>query len=331
MTTLLTRVAVPFLLVSAPLLAQIPPAPSPTPTPLVHNGFTVHSFSELRGQVLFTLESKDRDSLWVLDLDARRVRRLVDDGGRNRFGSWAPDGKRFVFTSFRSGNGDLYLADFDGANVTQLTAHPEREEQPDWSRDGSRILFTSSVDERSAANSVSIAADGSDRQQHTHLTGRNTVTRWSPDRSTVTYSTNRFWPGWDLCSTNLTTKKEICLLSGVQTYCRGSYSPDGASIVFSFGGGNAISLGVLTVATRAWERLTDLPGRSYDAIFRPDGEGILFVNDGTQENRFELFFRDGKGTATPLLSHPTSAIRYPAWTATRTIDLEAARARATVP
>jgi len=63
---------------------------------------------------------------------------------------WAPDGKRFVFTSTKSGNSQLWIADFDPASGTvtgthQLTSIASEADGPLWSPDGKNIAFTSDV------------------------------------------------------------------------------------------------------------------------------------------------------------------------------------------
>jgi dipeptidyl aminopeptidase/acylaminoacyl peptidase len=69
------------------------------------------------------------------------------DGDRPR---WAPDGKRFAFTSTKEGGSQVWIADFDSAagSVTglhKLTAIATEANGEIWSPDGKNILFTSDV------------------------------------------------------------------------------------------------------------------------------------------------------------------------------------------
>jgi TolB protein len=59
--------------------------------------------------------------------------RLTDNGARDDYANPSPDGTRFVFLSFRSGDPDLWLMDADGSNERPLTETPAiRENVPDW-------------------------------------------------------------------------------------------------------------------------------------------------------------------------------------------------------
>ncbi|MGB9408351.1 MAG: S9 family peptidase [Terracidiphilus sp.] len=63
---------------------------------------------------------------------------------------FAPDGKRILFLSSRSGSEQVWLADFDGAtgatsNVRKLTSVSTEAGDAIWSPDGNSVLFTSAV------------------------------------------------------------------------------------------------------------------------------------------------------------------------------------------
>lgn len=60
---------------------------------------------------------------------------------------FAPDGKRLLFISNRSGDRAVWMCDADGTNPTQLTFHTKTQVfGPSWSPDGQRIAYTVFVD-----------------------------------------------------------------------------------------------------------------------------------------------------------------------------------------
>ena len=77
------------------------------------------------------------------DGDAQNGVRLTDDGGRDWFMSWSPDGTQFAFSSDRTGDEEIYLMDADGTNLRRLTDEPLDDTRPAWSMDGETILFLS--------------------------------------------------------------------------------------------------------------------------------------------------------------------------------------------
>jgi Tol biopolymer transport system component len=54
----------------------------------------------------------------------------------------SPDGKKIVFSSGRTGNGDLYLFDITSGTLSRLTTSPDTDLYPQWSPDGKDIVFT---------------------------------------------------------------------------------------------------------------------------------------------------------------------------------------------
>ncbi len=54
----------------------------------------------------------------------------------------SPDGKKIVFSSGRTGNGDLYLFDITNGTLDQLTTGMATDLFPQWSPDGKDIVFT---------------------------------------------------------------------------------------------------------------------------------------------------------------------------------------------
>jgi len=61
---------------------------------------------------------------------------------------FSPDGRRVVFTSERSGNGDLYALDYrkSGAEPVQLTSHFAMDDAACFTPDGTTLVFVSNRD-----------------------------------------------------------------------------------------------------------------------------------------------------------------------------------------
>ena len=76
-------------------------------------------------------------------LSGAETLQLTNDSFRDGAAIWSPDGTRIAFTSNQGGNLDLWTLRPDGSELTQLTTHDGADLQASWSPDGDRIAFVS--------------------------------------------------------------------------------------------------------------------------------------------------------------------------------------------
>ena len=109
-------------------------------------------------------DSHGRLDIFVAKPDGTGKRRLTQEGNRNVFPAWSPDGRRLAFASDRSGTPQIWVMDADGGNPTQLTTDGANY-CPAWSPDGKRLAFASS---RTGRTEIWVMeSDGSKQRQLT--------------------------------------------------------------------------------------------------------------------------------------------------------------------
>ena len=88
--------------------------------------------------------------VWTIAVDSKAASQVTKGRDFTVSGapSWAPDGKRFVFsakptTMLRDQRTDIYIADATGTSVEKITGNPGGDSQPQWSPDGASIAFVS--------------------------------------------------------------------------------------------------------------------------------------------------------------------------------------------
>lgn len=86
-----------------------------------------------------------RSSIYVMDCDGAKVRRLTPVGSRDYFPHWSPDGAKIAFMRSLDGDGEIYVMDSDGTNVQRLTDNDVFDAAYSWSPDG-ELVFTSERD-----------------------------------------------------------------------------------------------------------------------------------------------------------------------------------------
>jgi Tol biopolymer transport system component len=192
----------------------------------------------------------------------------------------APDGERLAF---RTGGGqeDIFLIAPDGTSLRQLTDDPARDRLPRWSPDGKRIAFYS---DRTGLYQVwTINPDGSGLRRLTDEPDIDFLYAvWSPDGSRMAcYDVNGvawvFDPNtpWK----DQTPEKLPAMSQDGDWFEPFSWSPDGrwlAGTVRS-ADGTDVSIGVFSLETHEYERLTDFGSRP---SWLGDSRRLVFASQG---------------------------------------------------
>jgi len=111
--------------------------------------------------------------------------------------SFAPDGSRFAFQSWRSGSQELWIASRDGLTLRQLTNYGRGlTGSPSFSPDGQQVAFDSRPEGHSHIFVVS--ANGGTARQLTTGNSNDILPRWSADGQSLYFASNRSgdWQTW---------------------------------------------------------------------------------------------------------------------------------------
>lgn len=287
--------------------------------------FQVMNTRRLSGRIALTASDGSSERIVALDLDAGKVRNLIESPGNNSYATFSPDGRWIAFSSDRDGNKEIYVAEWDGSNPRRLTTNPSIDDNPTWNALGDKVVYYSDTGD-GTSNLMEVDVASGKVTQLTNFKDRNTTPRVSPIDNTIAFSTSRFWPGWDVCLFHPTSKTESCPLQGKSSFCRPAWSPSGKMIAYSGGTLDFVDIAYLDIETGNKVTLTDMSGKEYDPVFSPSGGLIAFVSEAERKGQFNLYMVDLQKKVTPLLKSAYS-LRYPSWSAVKTIELEAARIR----
>ena len=119
------------------------------------------------------------------------MRRLTNDVTSDSNPSWAPGGKRLVFSRLVAQTFQLFVVRFAiGTHMNQITTMPADAVQPAWSPDGQRILFYSLALRH---HRHLLRRAGRNRSHGPNLredTTNYTGPEWSPDGGTIVFGGN---------------------------------------------------------------------------------------------------------------------------------------------
>ena len=108
------------------------------------------------------------------DPDGSNLVRLTDAPGYDAEGSYSPDGKQIIFTSFRDGDAEIYIMDADGKNPRRITDKPRgttaaRSSRPTASRSSTGATARRTTCSSSTSTTPRGPPSGPDRQRGRQL------------------------------------------------------------------------------------------------------------------------------------------------------------------
>jgi Tol biopolymer transport system component len=95
-------------------------------------------------EIAFAAKSKNKNTLYTLDVRRRKVTRKFKFDLDGLFEpAWSPDGQQIAFVGLKNGWSDVYVTDVDNQSLHRLTSDPYDEKHLDWSEDGTWLAMSS--------------------------------------------------------------------------------------------------------------------------------------------------------------------------------------------
>lgn len=187
--------------------------------------------------------------IFAADLDGKIIKRLTDSPGYDAEGSYSPDGKSILFTSFRDGDAEIYIMNADGSKPRRITHSKGYDGGPFFSPDGKRIIYRS---DRKGNDLLQIYINNLEGTAERALTSNEAV-NWGPffhpDGKHIVYSTSiHGHDNYEVYLLNVDTGEQDRV-----TYAKGFdglpvFSPDGKKMMWTSKGRSADNTSQLFIA-----------------------------------------------------------------------------------
>ena len=250
------------------------------------------------GKRLVAVASSVQQSLQRLVVrfdQAQQMEPLTDGFSGDLDPSWAPDGKRIVFSSSRSGNRNIWSARADLSQPVAVTTGEYLDERPVYSPDGREVAF---VSDRGGHRGIWIvrAEGGAPRPViEAHVLD---YLSWSPDGTRIVYSE----PGREvprLAIVDVATGKSTALPERAAASSP-SWSPTGDSIAYveTSGGGRGAFLRFVTSDGRNLTVVNDSVTRISNGVaaWSPDGRRLAGIGNPGSRSGYIWIVEPGSPT-----------------------------------
>lgn len=122
--------------------------------------------------------------------DGSHLVRLTDTPGYDAEGSYSPDAKSIIFTSFRDGDAEIYVMDADGKHPRRVTKNKGYDGGPFFSPDGKKIIYRSDRKQNDLLQLYINTPEGNSERALTSNDAVNWGPYFYPDSRHIVYSTS---------------------------------------------------------------------------------------------------------------------------------------------
>jgi dipeptidyl aminopeptidase/acylaminoacyl peptidase len=268
--------------------------------------FFLPSISWKRDQVAFYWDKTGRMELFVMDLETKQTRQVshgeVPTALRAGF-AWSRDDRSIVFAKDAGGNEqhDLYAIDVATSKVTQLTNDPTAQEyvvqfSPDdaWITVLTNKRHPAAPDKPGQLNLWKMRRDGSDYAPLTRYAFPVFGGIWSPDGSTIVFSTNEDTSDLKNADVYLTnadgsaTRKVFSAKVGSQDTVS-HWHPDGKRVAVTSDASGTPRAGILEIATGQVRWLGKAGVEEHSGRFSDDGRTLVALRNHESQVRPVLY------------------------------------------
>lgn len=245
-------------------------------------------------KLAFTSDRTGNKDVFLMDYDGFNQKQITVSKTLNLSPDLSPDGKKLVYTTFRSADGRIaqtlvVFSIYTGDKFT-LFQKGTLNSAPRWSPDGSKIAFTSNVSGN--AELYTVNSDGSDLKQLTFNRAIETSPSWNSRSGQIAFTSDRSGsPMIYIMNDDGTNETRLTYVGEYNESA--AWSPDGSKLAYVSRSGINFDIYVVNMANNVVTRLTQGEGSSENPCWAPDSRHIAFASNRTGSFQIWSMLYDG--------------------------------------
>jgi len=260
-------------------------------------------------------------NIYISDFDGRNAYSITKPTTINLSPSWSHDGKKILYTSFRTKKAEIFEYNVKTKKTIQVTFENANSSGAVWNTSGNLIAFSSST-KKGFTHLFTTTGPGV-RKKPLITSSRIAVEpAFSPDGTSIAYTSNRYAKPM-IFVLNLKTHKTTRLTYAGWYNASASWKPNNKQLAFSSFDRQINRWDLFRINANGTEltRLTLQLGDNEKPTWSPDGRFIMFQSnrgEGSKEdtvkgNKYKLYVMDPDGDHQDLLNTNIPDSRQPAW------------------
>ncbi len=260
-------------------------------------------------KILFSYRTPAGKEIGLIDYDGYNFTRVTNSGNISLFPSWAPDGKRMLYSTFTADRLNVYLHDFSERKTTALSSFKGLNFAPCWSPDGTKICMSLSKDGN--AEIYLLDLETKKLRRLTNIPSIDTSPTFSPNSREIAFVSDRSGnPQIYVMDTHGGNVRRLTFHGNYNT--SPAWSPRGDIIAYvSREKDNSQQIYVTDPTDFNPVRITYL-GNNEEPGWSPDGLHIVFTSNRT--GQYELYTMNWDGSRLRKLTTGITA-SAPDWSA----------------
>ncbi len=241
-------------------------------------------------KIAYVRETSSGKELYLCDYDGYNPQQITFDKTINLSPSWSADGKKLIYTSYKSGTPDLWELQLETGKAKKLAHFKGINVAARYNPKGNLIALTLSVD--ADPEIYVINSNGGNPKRLTYSLGIESSPTWSPNGKQIAFTSDR--TGSPQIYVMDSDGSNVRRLTYGLSYCDSpAWSPNGDKIAFVSREPGGFQIYTIDITGENPVRLTDL-GNNENPSWSADGYHLSFASNRT--GKFEIYIMNWDGS-----------------------------------